>query len=193
MMMNDDKLTLEDELLLQAYLDGELTPDQRQVFAARLEREPGLTAVLHQWRALLAELPTLPEPQLTRDLTAGVLTRLDPMAALPTRSWRPLLSAQFALALLTTLLAWPLWKPLAATWWASQPALPDWAALAQTWTARWAVLWTPDVWLTGWTAVWQGAVQIVPFSLSLLLPLAVVTAVLWLASVRFVWRTARIG
>ncbi len=191
-MINDDKLTLEDELLLQAYLDGELMLDQQQAFAARLEREPGLTAVLHQWRALLAELDTLPEPQLTRDLSAGVLSRLDYPAALPVRAWRPLLTAQFALALLTALLAWPLWSSLAAAWLTFQPALPDWAALARDWTAWWAALWTPDVWLTGWTAVWQGATQVVPFSLSLLLPLAVVTAVLWLASVRFVWRAAQI-
>ncbi len=196
MTRNEDELTLADELLLQAYLDGELPPEQQQIVAARLAQEPGLTTVLHQWRTLQAELDALPEPQLTHDLTTTVLARLETPTLLPTtipgRTWQSLLAVQFALALLTVLVAWPLWAKVTA-WSALYPALPSWDALTQSWSAWWAVWWQPDVWRVGWTAVWSESILSPSFSLplSLLLPLATVTAVLWLITVRFTWRAAQ--
>jgi anti-sigma factor RsiW len=193
--MDDNKLTVEDELMLQAYLDGELPSDEQQIFEARLTREPVLTAVLRQWRNLMADLDTLPEPQLTHDLTAAVLARLDPPQVPLTRGWRPLLIAQVTLTLLTALLAWPLF----ASWPAVRLVLPDWALflrfvwsdMAQEGMAWWtANVWTPEVWLAQWTAVWQGLDQTISMSLSLLLPLVVLAAMVWLVSLRFIWRSA---
>jgi len=192
--MDDEKLTLEDELLLLAYLDGELPPDQQAAFTARLEREPMLTAVLAQWRTLSDELNALPEPHLTRDLTAGVLTRLDAPASLPTRTWRSLLVVQVATAALVALLTWPLLAsrltlhPTLPAWISSLH--PAWTELGQTWQTWWtANVWTPELWQTWWTAVWQGLDQ-AWLSLSWLLPLALVAAVIWLVSVRVVWHSA---
>ncbi len=187
--MDNDKLSLEDELLLQAYLDDELSPAERQLVEARLAQEPELTAVLNQWRTLNDELDTLPVPQLARDLTSGVMTQLALPAAPPTRTWRPLLILQVVLALLIALLAWPLWQ-LSVTWPTVSYVMPKWSELTQQWMVWWTTqIGLLDGWLDQFTAVWQGMDQVIPISLSVLLPLAVVMAVLWLLSVRFVWRS----
>lgn len=180
--MNDPQLTLEDELLLQTYLDGELSPAESRRFAARLVAEPALRAAYEQWRGLLAEFDGLPEPQLTRDLSAGVMGRLSPP---PAPVWRPLLLAQAILAALLALVAWPLLAALAPT--ALHWTPPDWAVLLQGWqtaVGAWQLM------LSRWLAVWHSAVEAWPLSLSLLLPLAALAAVMWLIHVRYLWRSA---
>jgi anti-sigma factor RsiW len=183
--MDDYDLNLEETLLLQAYLDNELTPDEREALIARLAREPALTAVLHQWRALSAELNTLPEPALNRDLTADVLARLEASAPLPAR----VLVAQAALALLLALLVWPLLTALPTL----RLAFPDWTSLmglaADEFGRGWqtAYAWMIAVWAE-WTAVWQGMGQVWP-SLSWLLPLALAAALAWALSMRAVWHS----
>jgi anti-sigma factor RsiW len=184
--MDDYDLNLEDALLLQAYLDDELTPDEHAALTARLAREPALTAVLHQWRTLSAALNALPQPQLDRDLTAGVLARLEAPTSLPAR----VLVAQAALTLLAALLVWP----LLAAWPALRLALPDGAGmlrlagdeLGQGWQMAYA--WLVAAWAE-WTAVWQGVAQVWP-SLSWLLPLALAAALAWAFSMRAVWHSA---
>ncbi len=193
--MEDETLTPEDELLLLAYLDGDMPPDKRAAFAVRLAEEPALTAVLSRWRTLDEELHALPQPRLTRDLTAAVLARLDPPVLVPARTWRSLLAVQAAVAALVALLAWP----LLATWSALRPTMPLWLSALprtgkdislawQTWTTH---LWTPELWVARWTAVWQG-LDPAWLSLSWLLPLALVAAVIWLVSVRAVWHSTTI-
>jgi hypothetical protein len=180
--MNDPQLTLEDELLLQAYLDGELSPLESDQFAARLAAEPTLTAAYSQWRGLWAEFDSLPEPQLTRDLSDAVLRRLLPQAPL-IPVWRPLLLTQAAAAVLLALLAWPLLaalSPISPDW-----TWPDWAILIQSWQTA-AGLW--QLTLNRWAAVWQSAFEAQPLSLSLLLPLAALAAVMWLIQVGYLWR-----
>lgn len=191
--MEEEPVPPEDELLLQAYLDGELPPDQHARFAARLERDPKLTAVLTQWRALTAELDALPEPQLTRDLTARVLARLESPAALPRHTWQALLVVPTALATLTLLLTWS----LLTTWLTLPPLPPAWvitmpevqAKLTHIWQTWWAaIMWAADGWGQKWTAVWQGLDQAM-LSLSWLLPLTLVATLIWLVCVRFAWRS----
>jgi anti-sigma factor RsiW len=63
-----------DELLLSAYLDGELSPIEAHQFERRLRAEPGLDAALEARRALRAALRAdiaedLPSPQLRRRMT----------------------------------------------------------------------------------------------------------------------------
>lgn len=183
--MDDKEVTLEDELLLHAYLDGELSPAQRDQVAARLAVEPAFAAVYEKWRYLLAEIGDLPEPRLARDLTAGVLQRLEPVPAASAPFWRPLLLGQTMLALLLALLAWPLWVVLPA--FLPRWSLPDWPVMAQAWLAT----------LAGWESglerlvfFWQGMQQGASLSLSLLLPLGVGVALLWLMHLRFLWRSA---
>lgn len=193
--MADETLTPEDELLLLAYLEGDLPPDQHAALTTRLAQEPALTAVLARWRALDAELDALPAPRLSRDLTAGVLSRLDAPAPLPARVWRSLVAGQTAVALLLTLLAWP----LLATWSALRPALPawlsapgaTWIAFSQSWQTWIAAAWTPELWSARWMAAWQGLDQ-TWLSLSWLLPLALAAAIVWLVSVRAVWHSTPI-
>jgi hypothetical protein len=152
----------------------------------RLAQEPALTAVLHQWRTLSAALNGLPQPQLDRDLTAGVLARLEAPTSLPAR----VLVAQAALTLLAALLVWP----LLAAWPALRLALPDGAGmlrlagdeLGQGWQMAYA--WLVAAWAE-WTAVWQGVAQVWP-SLSWLLPLALAAALAWAFSMRAVWHSA---
>jgi anti-sigma factor RsiW len=179
--MNDPQLTLKDELLLQAYLDGELSPAEGHQFAARLTAEPALRAAYDQWLSLLAEFDGLPEPQLTRDLSAGVVRRLSPQ--MPTPVWRPLLLAQAAATILLALLAWPLLAVLTPTLPNWTP--PDWAALMQGWQTA-AGLW--QLTLSRWAAAWQSAFEAQPLSLSLLLPLAALAAVIWFIQVGYLWR-----
>ncbi len=181
--MNQPPLTHEDELQLQAYLDGELSPAENRQFAARLATEPALKAAHDQWRGLLAEFDDLPEPQLTRDLSAGVLRRLSPPPSVPI--WRPLLLAQSLLSALLVLLALPLLEALVPT--SLNRVLPEWATLLQSWqtaVADW------QIGLSRWLAGWQSAAEAWPLSLSILLPLAALAAVIWLIHVRYVWRSA---
>lgn len=182
--MNDPQLTLEDELLLQTYLDGELSPAESRQFAARLAAEPALRAASEQWRNLLAEFDHFPEPHLSRDMSAEVMRRLSPQP-LPVPVWRPLLLAQAILAALLALLAWPLLAALAPT--ARHWTPPDWVVLLQGWQTA------VDTWqltVSNWTAVWRSAVDAWPLSFSLLLPLAALAAVMWLIHVRYLWRSA---
>jgi anti-sigma factor RsiW len=191
-MMDNEKLSLEDELLLQAYLDDELSLAERQLVETRLAKEPHLTAVLNQWRTLNEELDTLPIPQLTHDLRAGVLAQLAPAEPSNARDWRPLLLGQIVLALVIALLAWPLWQ-LSLTLPTLSFVLSAWSELVQKgvvwWDAQFAFL---HGWMAQFTAVLQGIDQVIPVSLSILLPLVIVMAVLWLVSVRFVWRSGQI-
>ncbi|MBK8990104.1 MAG: hypothetical protein IPM39_29255 [Chloroflexi bacterium] len=194
--MDEKTVTPADELLLLAYLDGDLPPDQHAALTARLTQEPALAAVLFRWRTLDAELSALPEPRLSHDLTAGVLARLDAPVSLPARAWRSLVAGQAVVALLVMLLAWP----LLATWSALRPALPGWlSAPSTTWMAfsqRWptwaATAWTPELWSARWATAWQGLDQ-AWLSLSWLLPLALVAAILWFVSVRAIWHSAPVN
>jgi hypothetical protein len=77
-------MTLDDESLLSAYLDGELDPARRLMVENALLDDAGLAERLQELVATRSMLGTLTRPRLERDLAPAVL------ACLPTRSARTL-------------------------------------------------------------------------------------------------------
>ena len=78
-------MTLDDESLLSAYLDGELDPARRLMVENALLENAGLAERLQELAATRTMLASLPRSVLTQDLSTAVL------AALPTRPvcWGP--------------------------------------------------------------------------------------------------------
>lgn len=62
---------------LSAYLDGELTPEERAEIERALSSDPALRRELEELRALAADLARLPTPRPPPSLLAGVLARID--------------------------------------------------------------------------------------------------------------------
>jgi anti-sigma factor RsiW len=81
-------LSKDDELLLNAYLDGELDPLEANRFEARLASEPALAAEIEAYRLLRAALRSdlaedVPSPDLQRRITSS----LDLRAPRPRPAW----------------------------------------------------------------------------------------------------------
>lgn len=66
---------------LSAYLDGELPADERAEVQAGLERDPALARELEELRGLAADIAQLPVPRPPPSLLAGILSRVEGMAA----------------------------------------------------------------------------------------------------------------
>jgi negative regulator of sigma E activity len=74
--MSDNPLNHElDDELLSAYLDGELSADERSAVEARLATEPAAQQVLHELRSVSQSVQALPTESLGRDLSEDVLRR----------------------------------------------------------------------------------------------------------------------
>jgi anti-sigma factor RsiW len=75
--MSDQSFNFElDDELLSAYLDDELSADDRAAVEARLADDPAARELLHQLRAVSQSVQGLPEETLGRDLREPVLHRI---------------------------------------------------------------------------------------------------------------------
>jgi hypothetical protein len=70
-------MNVDDELFLSAYLDGELTSEQRQRVESAMIADPRLLDHLHALAAVREMVATLPRTALDRDLSAIVTAAID--------------------------------------------------------------------------------------------------------------------
>ncbi len=64
-----------DDELLSAYLDGELTADERAAVEARLATDPAAQQLLHELRSVSQSVQALPIETLGRDFSEEILSR----------------------------------------------------------------------------------------------------------------------
>ncbi len=184
--MDEYGLSFEEELALQAYLDGELPPVEREVLEERLRQEPKLAAALAEWRALISAIDTAGIPPLQRDIAAAVVANLarDETDA---RTLRRLTLAELALIALLVIGSWPLWQLSLPALFRIEPGAGLAAAAgaahlqAALWQERLAA-WVEAI--RAWTAQlgesWGGLLAAVPLSTSWLLSMALVAFLVWL-------------
>ena len=80
-----NNLNLDDELL-SAYVDGELTAEERAAVEARLASDPSARELVAEIQALSGTLRSLPREKVVDDVRAGVLNQLpEKRVTLPTR------------------------------------------------------------------------------------------------------------
>jgi hypothetical protein len=78
-----------DDELLSAYLDGELSADERAAVEARLATDPAAQQLLHELRAVSQSVQALPTESLGRDLSEDIIRRARETAPTPGRSTSP--------------------------------------------------------------------------------------------------------
>src|SRR6185436_8839543 len=64
-----------DDELLSAYLDGELSADERAAVEARLATDPAAQQLLHELRSVSQSVQALPTETLGRDLSQEIIRR----------------------------------------------------------------------------------------------------------------------
>ncbi len=64
-----------DDELLSAYLDGELSPEERAAIEARLAADPAAQRLLHEFRSVSQSVHALPQESLGRDLSEVIVRR----------------------------------------------------------------------------------------------------------------------
>src|SRR3984957_4937530 len=92
-------MTLKDESLLTAYLDGELEPDERSSIESALLDDPELARRLRQLVAVHELVAGLHRPVLQVDLTGQIGSRIGPG---PGRPWPELRGGRRVFALTAT-------------------------------------------------------------------------------------------
>lgn len=83
-------MTPEQELLVQRFLDQELSPEERIRFIAQLGRHEGLRQRAIEMEQLLLDVSCLPRPRVPRDFAERVLSRTAPATSIWTRLTRTL-------------------------------------------------------------------------------------------------------
>src|SRR5262245_47732440 len=74
--MSDKPTNFEyDDELLSAYLDGELSADERAAVEARLATDPAAQQLLHELRSVSQSVQSLPTESLGRDLSEEIIGR----------------------------------------------------------------------------------------------------------------------
>src|SRR4051812_2836900 len=66
-----------DDELLSAYLDDELSAEERAAVEARLANDPEAQQLLHQLRSVSQSVQMLPLESVGRDLSADILRRIE--------------------------------------------------------------------------------------------------------------------
>ena len=74
-----------DDELLSAYLDGELSADERAAVEARLATDPAAQQLLHELRSVSQSVQALPTESLGRDLSEEIIRRAREAAPTPRR------------------------------------------------------------------------------------------------------------
>jgi hypothetical protein len=92
-------MTLNDESLLTAYLDGELEPDERLSIESALLDNPALARRLRELTQVHELIAGLPRPALLVDLGAEIGSRIDPN---PVRLWPALRGRRLVVAVTAT-------------------------------------------------------------------------------------------
>jgi hypothetical protein len=83
MSVSQNNSNLDDELL-SAYIDGELTEEERAAVEARLESDPAARELVAEMRSLSGTLKSLPRELLAEDLRSAVLSQIvDKQVSLP--------------------------------------------------------------------------------------------------------------
>lgn len=83
MPVSKNNANLDDELL-SAYIDGELTDEERAAVEARLESDPAARELVAEMRSLSSSLKSLPREVLAEDLRGAVLQQVgDSLVSLP--------------------------------------------------------------------------------------------------------------
>src|SRR2546423_548069 len=76
--MSDKPFNYElDDELLSAYLDGELSTDERAAVEARLATDPAAQQLLHELRSVSQSVQALPTESVGRDVSDEVIRRAD--------------------------------------------------------------------------------------------------------------------
>jgi anti-sigma factor RsiW len=89
------------DLMMQAYLDGELDPAAMSAFERRLSDDAALRSRYEKLTALRSALRSLPQSELPTDLRQRVTARLEAGDRRQTWSWRALAAAAIIGAVLT--------------------------------------------------------------------------------------------
>jgi hypothetical protein len=88
MSESENNLNFDDELL-SAYVDGELTAEERATVEARLASDPSACELVAEMQALSGTLRSLPREKVVDDVRAGVLDQIpEKRVVLPTRDIR---------------------------------------------------------------------------------------------------------
>src|SRR4029079_1068298 len=81
--MSDKRSNYELNELLSAYLDGELSADERAAVEARLATDPAAQQLLHELRSVSQSVQALPTESLGRDLSEEVIRHAQAAAPSP--------------------------------------------------------------------------------------------------------------
>src|SRR3954467_1830534 len=72
-----------DDELLSAYLDGELSADERAAVEVRLAADPAAQQLLHELRSVSQSVQAMPTESLGRDLSQDIIRRAREVAPTP--------------------------------------------------------------------------------------------------------------
>src|SRR6478609_3128068 len=75
-----------DDELLSAYMDGELSADERAAVEARLTTDQAAQQLLHELRSVSQSVQAMPTESLGRDLSEEIVRRARETAPTPSRS-----------------------------------------------------------------------------------------------------------
>ena len=122
------------EELLNEYLDNALAPAARTDAEVHLATCVACRDELESLRSLFAEIESLPNVPLERDLTSAVMAQIGIKVAVPRPlGWALIVQGLAALVMLASL--WPLLDlsalqlPLASLTWPTLPPLPDFSSI----------------------------------------------------------------
>jgi len=119
------------EETLHEYLDNALSPQARAAADAHLQDCAACQVELETLRSLFAEIESLPEAPLERDLSPVIVAALGSRTAVPRVVWGALVAQALALVVLLGL-AWPLIDLPIVT----LPDLPSASQLLAQWTTQ---------------------------------------------------------
>ncbi len=88
------------EWMFHVYLDGELAPAEQRALLAHLQACPHCTQALSELETLFQAIAQIPEVPLERELTAAVLSHLEPPSRNRADGLRWLLGLELAMAVL---------------------------------------------------------------------------------------------
>ena len=166
------------EETIHLFLDGELSPPERNAFVEHLEGCPDCQARLVELTALYTELASLDEVTPPVDITPYVMAKLPPLDTAGRYAWlgRLALLSQVVIGLALILVAWPTITGVANNEfiWQTWLELADVARSLNGWLADWvvqtgdwaAVRWPPRIGVVGLNiAPWLLAALILGLSL----------------------------
>jgi hypothetical protein len=170
-----------DEFTLQEYADNALDEQQRRDAAAHLATCPSCRQQLADMQHLLTAFATMQDEPLTTDLSARVLTALQP--DLFWRRWSNLiLTAQVLLFVVMAAVLWP----LISTTWQSASQIIEMTTWELPQLFAWADLLSQAVTLFDQVKQWQPSLNLTD---NQWIGLLLVTLILWVAGNKLIFTT----